>query len=247
MRISPEFPDDRRRDPMRRAELRVYRRLAASEVAGRALYQVRASKRDRELDFLVFLEGLARIGIEVKGGSYRLRGGGWQLRTTDGWQWKPSPADQLSAAMGSVQDTLAVCLGRRVPVIPVLAFPDMKADEDIEALARADGVKVVWGPGRLVDHLVALGEASGLMDVPTADGVETEVAAVTSGEAAGLPPGRYSTWRACRVRHRRFVPGGPDPAGVPRAPDTGPRINLGSTADRTRAAPGVSLAPVPRG
>ena len=168
MRISPEFPDDRRRDPMRRAELRVYRRLAASEVAGRALYQVRASKRDRELDFLVFLEGLARIGIEVKGGSYRLRGGGWQLRTTDGWQWKPSPADQLSAAMGSVQDTLAVCLGRRVPVIPVLAFPDMKADEDIEALARADGVKVVWGhrpaggpPGRPGGGLRPDGRAHG--------------------------------------------------------------------------------------
>ena len=189
MRISPEFPDDRRRDPMRRAELRVYRQLADSEVAGRALYQVRASRRDRELDFLVFLEGLARIGIEVKGGTYRLRAGGWRLRTTDGWQWKPSPVDQLSAAVDSVQDALAVRLGRRVPVIPVLAFPDMKADENIEALASVGNIRVVWGPGRLVDHLVALGEASGPVDVPTPDGVEAEVEAITSGQGSGPPYG----------------------------------------------------------
>ena len=189
MRISPEFPDERRRDPMRRAELRVYRQLSDSEVPGRALYQVRASRRDRELDFLVFLEGLARIGIEVKGGSYRLRAGGWQLRTPDGWQWKPSPVDQLSAAVGAIQDALISCLGRRVPIIPVLAFPDMKADEDIEALARAGNVKVVWGPGRLVDHLVALGEASGLADVPTADGAEAEVEAITSVQGSVPPSG----------------------------------------------------------
>ena len=189
MKISPEFPDDRRRDPMRRAELRVYRQLADSEVPGWALYQVRASGQGRELDFLVFVEGLARIGIEVKGGSYRLRGGEWQLLTPDGWQWKPNPLDQLRAAVNSVQDALASRLGRKVPFIPLLVFPDMKGDEDIEALGRADDVEVIWGTGRLVDHLVALGEASGLMDVPTADGLETEVAAVTSGEAAGLPPG----------------------------------------------------------
>ena len=189
LRISPEFPDERRRDPMRRAELRVYRQLSDSEVPGRALYQVRASRRDRELDFLVFLEGLARIGIEVKGGSYRLRAGGWQLRTPDGWQWKPSPVDQLSAAVGAIQDALISCLGRRVPIIPVLAFPDMKADEDIEALARAGNVKVVWGPGRLVDHLVALGEASGLADVPTADGAEAEVEAITSVQGSVPPSG----------------------------------------------------------
>ena len=193
MKISPEFPDDRRRDPMRRAELRVYRQLEGSEVPGRALYQVRASRRDRELDFLVFLDGLARIGIEVKGGSYRLKNGEWQLRTSDGWQdgwqWKPNPLDQLRAAVNSVQDVLASRLGRKVAFIPLLVFPDMKGDEDIEALGRADDVEVIWGTGRLVDHLVALGEASGLMDVPTADGLETEVAAVTSGEAAGLPPG----------------------------------------------------------
>ena len=189
MRISPEFPDDRRWDPMRRAELRVYRQLADSEVAGRALYQVRANRRDRELDFLVFLDGLARIGIEVKGGSYRLRAGGWRLRTTDGWQWKPSPVDQLRAAVGSVQDALAVRLGRRVPVIPVLAFPDMKADEDIEALTRAGNVGVVWGLGRLVEHLVTLGETSDLEDVPTPDGVEMEVEAITSGQGSGPPYG----------------------------------------------------------
>ena len=70
MRIDPPFPADRRSDPMRRAELRIYLQLAQSGVAGRALYGVQAGERCRELDFLVYLDaGHGRIGIEVKGGS----------------------------------------------------------------------------------------------------------------------------------------------------------------------------------
>ena len=75
-----------------------------SGVAGLALYEVRASQRSRELDFLVFLEQSGRIGIEVKGGSYRLRGCEWQLRTDSGWLRKPSPLVQLCDAVNTLQD-----------------------------------------------------------------------------------------------------------------------------------------------
>ena len=150
MRIDPTFPESRRQDPARQAEWRVYRRLERSDLAGRALYEVQIGLRNRGLDFLVFLEQAGRIGIEVKGGSYRLRAGAWQLRTSDGWQRKPSPVDQLRGAVNSIQDAIAWQVRRRVPVMPVLVFPDMRLDRDVEILAEASHVHVMWGLGRFV-------------------------------------------------------------------------------------------------
>ena len=154
MKIDPPFPESRRLDPARQAEWRVYQRLERSDLAGRALYEVQIGLRSRELDFLVYLERAGRIGIEVKGGMYRLRAGAWQLRTSDGWQRKPTPLTQLSGAVSTLQDTIARQLGRRVQVMPVLVFPDMKAEGDIEVLARASNVEVMWGLGRFVERLV---------------------------------------------------------------------------------------------
>ena len=189
MRIDPPFPADRRSDPMRRAEQRIYRQLAQSGVAGRALYGVQIGLRSRELDFLVYLERTGRIGIEVKGGSYRLRAGEWQLRTSDGWQRKPSPAEQLRGAVDSIQDAIAGQVGRRIPVIPVLIFPDMKADEEIEALANASGIEVLWGLGRFVERLVALAEVCAPLDALATAELEAEMEAITAGENTGPSPG----------------------------------------------------------
>ena len=80
MRITPPFPEDRRQDPLRQAELRVYEQLMQSTIAGHALYEAKANRHCRELDFLVILEDTARIGIEVKGGQYRIEGGKWHLQ-----------------------------------------------------------------------------------------------------------------------------------------------------------------------
>ena len=43
MKIQPNIPEFRRRDPRRRAELEVYNQLAASDLAGCAIYEARAS------------------------------------------------------------------------------------------------------------------------------------------------------------------------------------------------------------
>ncbi len=189
MRIDPPFPETRRQDPARQAEWRVYQRLERSDLAGQAFYEVQIGPRHRELDFLVFLEQAGRIGLEVKGGSYRLRAGAWQLRTSDGWQWKPSPADQLRGAADSIQDALALCMRRRIPVIPVLVFPDMKADEGIEALAKASGIEVLWGLGRFVERLVALAEICAPLDAPTVDGDEKAVEAIIYLQGSAPPAG----------------------------------------------------------
>ena len=193
MRIDPPFPETRRRDPARQAEWRVYKRLEHSGVAGRALYEVQIGLRSRELGFLVFLERAGRIGIEVKGGTYRLKAGEWQLRTSDGWQRKPSPLSQLCGAVNTLQDTIAGQLGRRLPVMPILVFPDMRSDRDVEILAEASNVHVVWGLGRFVERLVLLAEAFGPLTAPTAEEIGAEVEAITSWQAPGSSPGYVDT------------------------------------------------------
>ena len=189
MRIDPPFPETRRQDPTRQAEWRIYKKLERSDVAGRALYEVQIGPRHRELDFLVFLERAGRIGIEVKGGSYRLRAGEWQLRTSDGWQRKPSPLTQLAGAVSALQDAIAGQLGRRVPVMPVLVFPDMRSDRDVENLAGTSDIHVMWGLGRFVERLVALAEICAPLDAPAIVELEAEVEAITAGENTGPSPG----------------------------------------------------------
>ena len=175
MSIDPPFPDDRRSNPMWRAERRIYRQLAESAVAGRALYQVRSGSRDRELDFLVFLEDAGRIGIEVKGGSYRLFNGDWQLRTPDGWQWKPSPLLQLLDAVDSLQESIGQHRGREVAVIPVLAFPDMKGNRDIEFLAASHGVHVIWQTGGFTERLTEIAQEWARTGSPAEAEIDEEV------------------------------------------------------------------------
>ena len=53
MRIFPPFPEDRREDPMRRAEMKIYDLLAASDVPGCTLYEAKPAHWSRELDFLL--------------------------------------------------------------------------------------------------------------------------------------------------------------------------------------------------
>ena len=185
MRIDPPFPESRRQDPARQAEWRVYQRLERSDLAGRALYEVQIGQRSRELDFLVFLEQAGRIGIEVKGGWYRLRDGAWQLRTSDGWRWKPSPLTQIAGAVSALQDAIAGQLGRSVPVMPVLVFPDMRSDRDVENLAGTSDIHVMWGLGRFVERLVALAEVCAPLDAPAPAEWEAEVEAITSWREVG--------------------------------------------------------------
>ncbi len=181
MKIHPKFPKGRRRDPKRQAELLIYEKLKASNVPGYALYEVRVDQHCRELDFLVLLEGAARIGIELKGGLYRLVGGEWQLLTPEGWQKVPNPISQLwDAAMG-LRDTLGERLNHKSFIIPVLSFPDMEPDQDIADRASAAKVQVIWGTERFVERLVELAEVSDVFYPPSAEDIKTEIEAIVPG------------------------------------------------------------------
>ena len=97
MRIFPPLPEDRREDPMRRAEMKIHDLLAASDVPARTLYEVRPAHWSRALGFLlVFLELKARIAVEVRGGLHRLLDDVWKLRTAGGWQPEPESLSRSS-------------------------------------------------------------------------------------------------------------------------------------------------------
>ena len=64
---SEEFPEDRIHDPKRQAELTVFRELQASETPGVALFEARAGIDGREVDYAIWLEDIARTGLQVKG------------------------------------------------------------------------------------------------------------------------------------------------------------------------------------
>ena len=87
MRMYPrEFPSGRRRKPKRQAERRVYEALAGSDRRGFCYYEWRKGYEHIELDFAVWIEGLGRFALQVKGGRYLLIDGEWYLKTRDGVQ-----------------------------------------------------------------------------------------------------------------------------------------------------------------
>ena len=73
MRMYPrEFPPNRRKIPKRRAEREVYEALTGSDHQGFVYYEWRKGYGHIELDFAVWIEGLGRFALQVKGGCYLL-------------------------------------------------------------------------------------------------------------------------------------------------------------------------------
>ena len=81
MKMFPrEFPSGRRKKPKRQAERRVYEALAGSDRRGFCYYEWRQGYEHIELDFAVWIEGLGRFALQVKGGRYLLIDGEWRLK-----------------------------------------------------------------------------------------------------------------------------------------------------------------------
>ena len=160
MKVHLDFPEHRLDDPKRQAELAVYQQLAASEAEGVALYEARPNSQCKELDFAIWLTGIARYGMQVKGGFYRTGKGAWYLITPTSEERKGSPLKQVwDSTMGLHDHLQRRITGNRNPfIVPVLVFPDMDIDEAIEAWATQAGVRVLFGAERLVDRLVHLAD-----------------------------------------------------------------------------------------
>ena len=185
MQIYPrEFPAKRRRIPTRRAERRIFNALTNSPLEGFTYYEWRRDYNDIELDFAIWLRDQGRVALQVKGGGHELRQGEFYLHTQDGAVSLPaSPLDEAWLAALDLHDDIVDKLAPAYDpfVVPVLCFPDMKPDEQIEKLARRKRVCLLWQcdqpDKRLQEILLAQPVRSAL---PTSR-ISREVYGVTDG------------------------------------------------------------------
>ncbi len=179
-----EFPAIRRKRLKRRAERRIYKALAGSDRQGFVYYEWRRGYGRIELDFALWIVGLGRFALQVKGGHYLLIDGDWHLKTNDGLvPIEKSPLDEAWLAALDLHDDIEELAATPYNpyVIPVLAFADMEPDPAIDGLARRKGVYLVWRSDDLVADLIAVAHGRGVPDALPMDRIRREVSAVTDG------------------------------------------------------------------
>ena len=185
MRMYPkEFPSGRRRNPKRRAERQVYEALAGSDRQGFVYYEWRRDRQRPELDFAIWIAGLGRIALQVKGGHYLLIDGEWHLKTRDGVDpIKTSPLDEVWLQALDLHDDIEEKGGSPYNpfVVPVVAFTDMEPDDAIEKLAGRKEVYLVWRTDDLVADLAAIMGSRRVVDRLSMERIAREVLAVTDG------------------------------------------------------------------
>ena len=189
MQTQPEkFPPQRRDDPMRLAEARVFDELRNNPLPGFACYEWQRDHNSPQIDFAIWLSGVGRFGLEVKGGRYSLEKGKWRLETGRGPQKKACPVRKTRTAIMSLHDEIVKALEREAPFIAVLVFPDMEPDQAIMANARRSNVHVIWGVDGLVDKLQDIAAETEVYNPPDEGDIAREVAAVTNGQVLYAPP-----------------------------------------------------------
>ena len=179
-----QFPPDRRADPRRRSEARVFDAIQSSDRSGLAIYEWQRNPGSPQLDFAIWTQGGGRFGIQVKGGQISLKNGKWYLETPGGPEEKPSPGCVTwDAAMSLREDIIDVLGDTCCFVIAALLFPDMEPDPAIVAEAKRSNVHPIWGTDNLMNRLAAIAARKAYYP-PNADDIQREVAAVTDGQIA---------------------------------------------------------------
>ena len=190
MQMHPiEFPAERRQDPMRRAEARVFDEFRHSLLPGFAYYEWQRNHNSPQLDFALWLPGVGRFGLQIKGGQYRLQKGKWYLMTGNGSTKKDSLVRKTWDASMLLHDDIVNILGHDTFFIAVLVFPDMEPDQAIAANARRSNVHVIWGVDSLVDKLQEIAAETEVYNPPDEEDIEREVTAVTDEQVLYEHPG----------------------------------------------------------
>ena len=224
MLTQPEqFPPDRRADPRRRAEARVFDAIRASNQPGFAIYEWQRNPWSTQLDFAIWTQGGGRLGLQLKGGTYSLKNGKWYLETLDGPEEKPSPLRQTwDAAMALREDIVDTLRDTCCYVNAALLFSDMEPDPAIVAEARRSNVHLLCGMDNLMDRLVATA-ARRIYYPPKAEDIRREVAAVTDGQIQYLEEGPGQSHR----EERLFLPEQPEAPAVPKLEIPAAGITIG--------------------
>ena len=167
MNIQPPISETRRQDPMRQAELRVYRALAESPESGHALYEIKARPRSGEVDFPMWLEGVGHLGLIVKGGPHVLEENGtWTRHDQNGSTPNLHLKQDNWGAVMAFHEVVMEKLQRYIFIVPVIVFVDMEFDERIAAWAETGYMSVIFGAHDLVPRLVDLAKAKGTCMTP---------------------------------------------------------------------------------
>ena len=186
MDIFPEFPPGRMKDPKRRAEKEIYQQLSQSAAPGFALYEPKPSIRAPQIDYAIWLERVARIALQCKGGVSKIERGEWHLRTPAGWQRKPSPVDPTWDSAMAMREAIERHLGRGAYVIAVLLFPDMESDPVIHQRALEQNVEVLFGGEDIVGRLLELADGHHIKYPPSALQIRQEAEVIMP--ALAQPP-----------------------------------------------------------
>ena len=182
-------------DPLRRAERRVYEELLNCDRPGLFIHEWKFDQRFAEVDFVVWIKGVALFAIQVKGGTYRyvLREaeGEWQLWKNGEWVKVPSPFRQAWSGAKGLMDALPRRRGYHTFVLPVLLFPDM---EDLDPSCESDPdhcrVHVLAEERDLVDKLVAVARERVINFPPDAEAIDDDARTITNGRARYSMGGR---------------------------------------------------------
>ena len=185
MRMFPrDFPPTRRKRPKRQAEKRVFEALASITRQGFVYYEWRRGYEHIELDFAVWIAGLGRFALQVKGGRYLLIDGDWHLRTKAGvHQIKKCPLDEAKLAALDLHDDIQELADTTYNpfVIPIVVFTDMDRNQAIENLARRKGVYPIWGAPSLLANIERVARSRSVSAVLDTERIAHEVSTVTDG------------------------------------------------------------------
>ena len=184
MQTYPErFPQDHRIDPRRQAEARIFDAIQASCQPGFAYYEWKRDHHSPEVDFALWLLGVGRFSIQVKGGQLLLRNGKWYLATQDGLKETGSPSRKAwRAAMSLREEIVETLKDDNAFIIAVLYFPDMEPDPAIAAMAAREHTHVIWGTDNPFQRLEEIAAATPVYFPPNAEDIRMEVAAVTGDQ-----------------------------------------------------------------
>ena len=132
-----------------------------------------------ELNFAVWVGGLGRFALPVKGARYQLSDGEWYLKKRDGLRpIRECPLDAAELGVLEQHDDIAerACASYNPFVVPVLMFPDMtEPDEAIASLAKRQGVYVIWGTEDLLNGLERIVQSRCVSDSLNMERIAAEV------------------------------------------------------------------------
>ena len=178
-----QFPQDHRTDPKRQAEARIFDAIQASCRPGFAYYEWKRDHHSPEVDFALWLLGVGRFSLQVKGGKRSLRNGKWYLATQTGRQETESPSRKAWRAAMSLREEMFETLDDdNAFIIAALLFPDMEPDPAIAAMAVREHAHVIWGADNIFERLEEIAARTPVYFPPNAADIRREVAGVTGDQ-----------------------------------------------------------------